>query len=79
MKSKENWVVIGPNRDRERKGKQSVKLARAKECKRCQEIFGPCKLLQKVYQRFCSSSQTNEHVNKKGYKVAVRAEATTSV
>jgi len=61
MKSMKNRVLrccyrTKQNRNEEGKGRRSVKLARAKECKRCQEIFRPRKLLQEVYQRFHSSS-----------------------
>ena len=54
IESKEDWISRCShktqwNRDRKRESGQGAKLAKAKKCKRCQEIFRPRKLLQEVY------------------------------
>ena len=84
MESDEDWIPGGCyrtqwNRNTKGKSEQSTKLARAKEHKRCQKIFGPCKLLQKVYQRFFSGSKTNEYTDQKGYKVTMGKRATAGI
>ena len=84
MKSKKDWISRGyyrtqQNRNREGKSGQSTKLARAKECKRCQKIFGPHKLLQEVYQRFCLGSKTNKCADQKGCKVVMEKRATADI
>jgi len=58
-------VVIGPNRIEIEKKKVDGVLSwsEPKNVKRCQEISRPHKLLQKVYQRFCSSSQADEYTH----------------
>jgi len=33
------------NKDSKSESEWNTELARAKKCKRCQEVFGPCKLL----------------------------------
>ena len=76
VESKEDWILRGYyrtrwNRDRKGKGGQSVKLARTKKCKRHQKVLGSRKLLQEVYQGFCSSSKTNEYADEEGCKVAI--------
>ena len=76
MESKEDRILRGYyrtqwNKDGEGKGGWSVKLARTKKCKRYQKVLGSRKLLQEVYQGFCSSSKANEYANKKGHEVAM--------
>ena len=41
----------------ERKGLGSNRVAGAKECERCAEVFGVGKLLQMICQRFCKDSK----------------------
>ena len=84
MESAESWVPRDHhrtqwNQNRERKDRQSIKLARTKECERCQEVFRPHSLLQEVYQRFCLSSKANEYIDKKRYKVAVEKRAAKGI
>ena len=67
------------DRDREGKGEWSVELARAKECKRCQETFRPHKLLQEIYQRFCLSSQADEYAHQKGCEVGMGEKPTEGI
>jgi len=59
------------NRNGKGKGGWSIKLARTQKCKRYQKILGPCKLLQEVYQGFCSSSKANEYADKEGHEMAI--------
>ena len=84
IESKENWIPRDCdrtqwNRNGEGKGGQSAQLASAKEYKRYQKIFGPCKLLKKVHQGFCSSSQANEYTDKERCKIAVGARAAKGI
>ena len=58
----EKWGFRGDNQRRqsengERKGVGSNRVASAKECERCAEVFGVGKLLQTVCQRFCKDSE----------------------
>ena len=49
-------------------------MAKAKKYERYQKVFRPHKLLQEVYQRFCSSSKANECTNKERCEVAMGEE-----
>ena len=76
MESKKDQILRGCyrtqwNQNREEKGRWSVELARTKKCERCQEVLGPCKLLQEVYQGLCLNSKANKYTNKEGCKVAM--------
>ena len=51
----DNWRRWSKNG--ERKGVGSNRMASAEKCKRCAEVFGVGKLLQKVCQRFCKDSK----------------------
>ena len=54
-------------------------VGQSQKYKRHQEILGPHKLLQKVYQRFCSSSKAYKHTDKKRCKVVVESRTAESI